>query len=102
MVTLTLHVDEQLLKQLEAEAQDKQLSVEEVAIAKLGAKDTAPAETTEIQDFATALADMAEQLDLRSGRSDVSENFDAIISDLLDKDLRLPRENTDGENTGTP
>ena len=102
MVTLTLHVEEELLKQLEAEAQDKRLSIEEIAIAKLGAKDTASTELIEVHDFTLALADTAEELDLRSGRSDVSENFDAVMDDLIGEDLRRNRDNDNGENTGAP
>lgn len=40
------------------------------------------------------LAELAEQYDWRSGRSDVSENFDEIIGDMMAKDF-LKRHHAD-------
>jgi hypothetical protein len=36
----------------------------------------------EASNFGYALAKMAERFDLRSGRSDISENFDAYLNSL--------------------
>jgi len=48
-------------------------------------------------DFAIVLAELAEKYDWRSGRSDVSENFDEIIGDMMAEDF-LKRHRDDDSN----
>jgi hypothetical protein len=86
MAELLLHVDEALMERLRARAAQEQREIEEIALDALWTLDIRESELIDPDNFGLTLAQIAEHLNLRSGRDDVSENFDDILNSLpLDK-----------------
>jgi hypothetical protein len=93
MVTLRLEIDEALMARLQAKAAAEDKAVEAIAIAGLekeAVEDNLNIEADRTgRAFMLELAKLAEEFDLRSGRDDVSENFDAVLAELESEDDRL-------------
>jgi hypothetical protein len=83
MHTYTLHIPDSLQRRLQERAAEAQKTVEQIIVEYLD--EHMPA--LDRSNYAYSLAKMAEALDLRSGRSDISENFDDVLNGpLMDKD----------------
>ncbi len=87
MVMLMVEIDKALMERLQAKALAEDKPLEAVVIA--GLEKTADSELDLATDttgraFLLELARLSEELDLRSGREDVSENFDSVLAELDD------------------
>lgn len=83
MHTYTIHIPDSLQRRLQACAAEEQKTVEQIIVEYLDEHMPALDES----NYGYTLAKMAEAFDLRSGRSDISENFDDYLNGLpLDSD----------------
>jgi hypothetical protein len=83
MHTYTLHIHDSLQRRLAERAAEEGKPVEQIIVDYLDEHMPALDES----NYGYSLAKMAEALDLRSGRSDISENFDDVLNGpLMDKD----------------
>jgi plasmid stability protein len=99
MVMLHLEIDEALAARLRQRAAEAQKSIETVAVDVL-------TQTVLEREIAPnpllLLAQMSEQLDLRSGRSDISENFDAVMETFISEEMKRQRGSEHGEAANSP
>ncbi|MDX2137358.1 MAG: hypothetical protein SF123_04630 [Chloroflexota bacterium] len=101
MVMLHLEIDEAVAERLRRRAVEAQQSLEAVAADVLTQSVLAHGEAKPLNPL-LLLADMAEQLDLRSGRSDISENFDAVMSEFIAEDIKRHHGDNHGKTTDSP
>lgn len=96
MFTYTLHIDDSLQKRLNAVAEREQRPIEEVMIEFIDEKMTETEENRE-GNLLIMLAELADKYEPISHRTDVSENFDEIIGEMMAEDIRKRHEGEHAE-----
>jgi hypothetical protein len=84
MTELVLEIDDTLMARLREKAEQQQRAVEDIVVDALWVIDIDESKLSDPNNFALTLAEMAEQMNLHSGRDDISENFDAVMNAIDD------------------
>jgi plasmid stability protein len=98
---LHLEINETLAARLRQRAAEVQQSIETVAVDVL-TQTVLEQHDVPLTNPLLLLAQMSEELDLRSGRSDISENFDVVMDTLISEEMKRQPGDVDGNAANSP
>jgi hypothetical protein len=88
MVDLHLRIDEQLMERLRLRAEQRQQTIEEVAVESLHNINVVDVTLEDPDNFALTLGQLAEAAGLSSGRADVAERSRELLSITIPDEMK--------------